>query len=249
VQRQARLLAITEFLRARKTGVTAQQLADRFEVTLRTIYRDLDALRDAELPVLAEQGRGGGYALDKSYTLPPVNLSPREAAVLCAIGQHAVDMRLVPFPEAMGRALDKVRAALTSSSAQRELIDHLKQLQFVGIPAHGASKNVTRAVEEAWFTGRRLDLGYRTSNGELTQRRVRNETPVVERTLPLVNRIEPDQNDKRQIKIHRNETAHPVRGWRSPRGPPPAPNGCACVSASAATGWSLSRLRRAPTAK
>lgn len=212
MQRQARLLAITEFLRARKTGVTAQQLADRFEVTLRTIYRDLDALRDAELPVLAEQGRGGGYALDKSYTLPPVNLSPREAAVLCAIGQHAVDMRLVPFPEAMGRALDKVRAALTSSSAQRELMGHLKQLQFVGIPAHGASKSVTRAVEEAWFTGRRLDLGYRTSNGELTQRRVRIETLVFERTLTFLNCVDEDKNDQRQFRLDRIESASLVTG-------------------------------------
>ena len=122
VQRQARLLAITEFLRARKTGVTAQQLAERFGVTLRTIYRDLDTLREAELPVLAEQGRGGGYALDRHYTLPPVNLTAREAAVLCAIGGWAVALRLIPFPEAMARALDKVRGAL-SASAQRELLD------------------------------------------------------------------------------------------------------------------------------
>lgn len=90
MQRQARLLAITEYLRARKTGVTAQQLAEHFGVTMRTIYRDLDTLRDAELPVLAEQGRGGGYALDKHYSLPPVNLSAREAAVLCARSEERV---------------------------------------------------------------------------------------------------------------------------------------------------------------
>lgn len=207
MQRQARLLAITEFLRARKTGVTAQQLADRFEVTLRTIYRDLDALRDAELPVLAEQGRGGGYALDKSYTLPPVNLSPREAAVLCAIGQHAVDMRLVPFPEAMGRALDKVRAALTSSSAQRELLDHLKQLQFVGIPAHGASRAVTAAVEEAWFTQRPLRLWYLNSNGERTERQVRIETLVFERTLTFLNCFDDSKHERRQFRLDRIEKA------------------------------------------
>src|SRR5687768_17700457 len=40
-------------------------------LTVRTIYRDLDALRDAALPVRADRGRGGGYALEKSYTLPP----------------------------------------------------------------------------------------------------------------------------------------------------------------------------------
>jgi predicted DNA-binding transcriptional regulator YafY len=206
VQRQARLLAITEFLRARKTGVTAQQLAERFDVTLRTIYRDLDALRDAELPVLAEQGRGGGYALDKHYTLPPVNLNPREAAVLIALASHAIDMRLVPFTEATQRALDKIRGAL-SASAQRELLTHLKQLQFVGIPAHSASRSVTRAVEEAWFTQRPLRIAYRNSNGELTERTVRIETVVLERTLTFLNCHDDGLAEKRQFRLDRIESA------------------------------------------
>src|SRR5437870_3929898 len=121
VDRQARLFAIVEFLRGRRTGVTAQLLADRFGVTLRTIYRDLDSLRLADLPLHAEQGRGGGYALDRHYSLPPVNLNAREAAVLIAVGAHATAMRLTPFTETLAGALDKVRGAL-SASAQRELL-------------------------------------------------------------------------------------------------------------------------------
>ncbi len=206
MQRQARLLAITEFLRARKTGVTAQVLAERFGVTLRTIYRDLDTLRDAELPLLSEQGRGGGYALDKHYALPPVNLSPREAAVLCAIGTHALAMRLIPFPEAMERALDKVRGAL-STSAQRELLTLIKQLQFVGVPAHGASKRVTRAIEEAWFTQRAVEIEYRGANGELTKRVVRLESLVMERTLTLLNCVDEGLGEKRQFRLDRIESA------------------------------------------
>ncbi len=208
MQRQARLLAITEYLRARKTGVTAAQLAERFGVTLRTIYRDLDTLRDAQLPLLAEQGRGGGYALDKHYALPPVNLSPREAAVLCAIGTHALEMRLVPLPEAMHRALDKVRGAL-SASAQRELLTLIKQLQFVGVPAHGASKAVTRAIEEAWFTQRPLELEYRTGGEELTRRVVRIESIVMERTLTLINCVDEGLQAKRQFRLDRIESATP----------------------------------------
>jgi predicted DNA-binding transcriptional regulator YafY len=206
VQRQARLLAITEFLRARKTGVTAQQLAERFSVTMRTIYRDLDTLRDAELPVLAEQGRGGGYALDKHYTLPPLNLTPREAAVLCALGAHALAMRLIPFPEATQRALEKVRGVL-SSSAQRELLALIKQLQFVGIPAHAAPAKVTRAIEEAWFTQRALKLVYNSSSGERTTRHVRIESLVMERTLTLLNCVDDSIGEKRQFRLDRIESA------------------------------------------
>lgn len=195
---------MTEFLRARKTGVTAQQLAERFSVTMRTIYRDLDTLREAEVPVLAEQGRGGGYALDRHYTLPPVNLTAREAAVLCALGTHALSMRLIPFPESTQRALEKVRGVL-SSSAQRELLTLLKQLQFVGVPAHGASKAVTRAIEEAWFTQRALELAYRSASGELTRRRVRIESLVMERTLTLINCIDEALGEKRQFRLDRIE--------------------------------------------
>lgn len=206
MQRQARLLAITEFLRARKTGVTAEQLAEKFGVTVRTIYRDLDTLRDAELPLLAEQGRGGGYALDKHYTLPPVNLTPREAAVLCALGRHALDMRLVPFPETTTRALDKLRGAL-SASAQRELLGLMGQLRFTGVPAHGAPAAVVRAVEEAWFTQRPLDVTYLASSGERTRRRVRIESLVMERSLTLLNCHDEGKGEARQLRLDRIERA------------------------------------------
>lgn len=55
MRRTERLFALAEYLRGRRTGVTAETLADRFEVTVRTIYRDLDALRDASMPVAAER--------------------------------------------------------------------------------------------------------------------------------------------------------------------------------------------------
>jgi predicted DNA-binding transcriptional regulator YafY len=122
MRRRERLFAIAEYLRGRRSGVTAEALAERFGVTVRTVYRDLDSLRDAELPVRADRGRGGGYALDRAYTLPPVNFTPREAALLVALGGWATDMRLLPFADTLVGALDKVRGAL-SASAQRELVE------------------------------------------------------------------------------------------------------------------------------
>ncbi|HLL25188.1 MAG TPA: HTH domain-containing protein, partial [Kofleriaceae bacterium] len=114
MRRKSRMFAIAEALRARRTGVTAQQLADRFGVTLRTIYRDLDALQDAGMPIKADRGRGGGYALDKNYQLPPVNFTAREAALLVALARLATEQRLVPFPNAVERAADKVKSALST---------------------------------------------------------------------------------------------------------------------------------------
>src|SRR6185436_20242305 len=97
MQRTQRLFALAEYLRGRRTGVTAEILAERFGVTVRTIYRDLDSLRDASLPLLAERGRGGGYALERSYSLPPVNFTVPEAAMLVLAGRWLIDLRLLPF--------------------------------------------------------------------------------------------------------------------------------------------------------
>src|SRR5512141_3427598 len=150
MRKKSRMFALAEALRARRTGVTAQELADRFGVTLRTIYRDLEALQDAGMPIRADRGRGGGYALDKSYQLPPVNFTAREAALLVALTRLAVEQRLMPFHKGVETAADKVRAAL-STSAQRELLSLIGELQLVGVPALPVPAAVREAVETAWF--------------------------------------------------------------------------------------------------
>src|SRR6476620_2419443 len=101
MRRRARLFAIAEYLRGRRTGVTAETIAERFAISVRTAYRDLESLKEADLPIRAERGRGGGYALDRAYTLPPVNLSPREAALLLTVGRFATELRVVPFVETL----------------------------------------------------------------------------------------------------------------------------------------------------
>ena len=204
--RQARLFAIAEHLRARKTGVTAQMLADRFEVTVRTIYRDLDALRDAGLPLRAEQGRGGGYALDRHYSLPPINLSAREAAVLVAVATHAIQMRLVPFKATLAGALDKVRGAL-SASAQRELLQVLGQLRFLGVPALAAPPAVRSAVEEAWFGQRPVALRYRRARGDTGSRVVRIAGVLMERHTTLLDVVDVATGEERQLRLDRVEHA------------------------------------------
>lgn len=209
MKKQARLFAIAEHLRGRRTGVTAATLAERFGVTLRTIYRDLDALREADFPVHGEQGRGGGYALDKHYALPPINLNAREAAVLVALGRQAVRMRTLPFIETVQAALDKVQGAL-SLSAQRELLGTLKQLQFVGVPAAAAPAAVRAALEEAWFAGAPVTLHVRRKEGSLSVRTVRIEQVVMERTLTLLNVVDVETNERRQYHLTAIEHAAKV---------------------------------------
>ena len=205
MQRTQRLFAIAEYLRGRRTGVTAAELAERFGVTVRTMFRDLDALRDASLPLNSERGRGGGFALDRAYSLPPVNFTAREAALLITACGWLAEMRVLPFTETLGSALDKVRAALSTSS-QRQLIEHMKTLKFIGVPARTAKPEVRRAIEQAWFENAILRIRY--AGPELTTtRRVRIQSVVMERSETLLNCFDLDKNDARQFKLERIEHA------------------------------------------
>ena len=206
MKRTERLFALAEHLRARRTGVTAEALAERFGVTVRTIYRDLDTLRAASLPLSAERGRGGGYALDKSYSLPPVNFTAREAALLVALGRFATEMRLLPFTETLDRALDKVTGAL-SASAQRELTGRLRELQFAGVPQLPVSRAVRAAVERAWFEQQPLRITYRSGNYERTVRDIRITSVFMERTETRLNAVDLAKNEERQFRLDRIEKA------------------------------------------
>jgi len=210
MRRQSRLFALAEHLRARRTGTTAEALAERFDVSVRTIHRDLDALREASLPLQAERGRGGGFALDRAYTLPPINLSPREAAVLVVLGAYARRLRLLPFEETLERAIDKVRGAL-SASAQRELLEHLKRLEFTGVPAPPVEPAVRRAVEQAWFEQSLLAITYVGGDSIESKRTIRIDRVLLERSQTLVIGSDQETGEVRPFRLDRITRAHVVR--------------------------------------
>ncbi|MCG8462798.1 MAG: HTH domain-containing protein, partial [Holophagales bacterium] len=153
MKRTERLLAIAEVLRSRRTGITAQQLADRFGISVRTVYRDLDALRAGHLPLLAEAGPGGGYALDPAYRLPPINFSAREAALLVTTAEWLIQHRMVPFTDTLSDAVAKVRAALPEE-VKRQLHLLARTLAFVGVPSRPVAPAVRRALEQSWYEDR-----------------------------------------------------------------------------------------------
>jgi len=202
MRRKSRLFAIAEYLRGRRTGVTAEHLADRFGVTVRTMYRDLDALRDASLPVQAERGPGGGYALDRAYTLPPVNFTPREAAVLVVLGRFATETRLVPFIDTLENALSKVRGALTAGQ-QREALAHAEKLTFAAVPALPTRPAVRRAIEEAWFEQRPIRVKYRRSDGSPNERTVRITRVLMERTMTVLECEDTETQETRGVRLDR----------------------------------------------
>lgn len=209
MRRTERLFALGEYLRGRRTGVTAEELAERFGVTTRTMYRDLDSLRAADLPLTAERGRGGGYALERSYTLPPVNFTAREAALLVVLGRFAIDMRLLPFAGTLESGLDKVRAAL-STSAQRELLARLAELSFHGVPSLPSKKEVRVAIERAWFEQRALRITYVDGNFIESTRNVRIVSVAMDRHETRLEAQDLENGERRQFRLDRISRAETI---------------------------------------
>lgn len=111
MNRLDRVMGILLLLRGGR-AVPARELAERFEVTARTIYRDIELLSGLGVPVEAEMGSRGGFRLREGYFLPPVTLDPEEAVSLLLGLLLARRLRIAPFPQAAEFAERKLLAAL-----------------------------------------------------------------------------------------------------------------------------------------
>ncbi|WP_131742226.1 helix-turn-helix transcriptional regulator [Actinomadura roseirufa] len=171
MNRTDRLYALVEELRARAPRrASARELAARYEVSVRTIERDIAALQQAGVPIYADVGRGGGYTLDKSRTLPPLNFTPAEAvAVAVALARAGGS----PFSRSARTALHKIVAAMSAGdgATARELADRIR---FVGPPDGEAAApvSVPAVLEEAMSARRVVRLGYVDAGGSETERDV-----------------------------------------------------------------------------
>jgi predicted DNA-binding transcriptional regulator YafY len=170
VNRTDRLYALVDELRSRAPRMMrAADLAARFEVTTRTIERDLLALQEAGVPIWAQPGPGGGYALNVDTTLPPLNLTPAEAA---AIATALAATRALPFAEAGRSALTKlasVMAAAPRDTASR-LVSHIRVAQ--GPDGGTVNDLVSGVIQQALLASVALELRYSDGHGHETVRMV-----------------------------------------------------------------------------
>src|SRR6266508_1127500 len=171
-----RLYALVEELRAAgRRGRTARQLAEHFEVSVRTIERDLSALGQAGVPIATKQGRGGGFTLDRSISLPPLNCTPREsAAVAVALSRS----EHVLFKRDARSALQKIVAAMPERALEeaRATAEKVRLLvQPVPDPDAEVAETIWRAVRDNQV----LRIRYTDVGGIETEREVEPQHVVV----------------------------------------------------------------------
>lgn len=107
--RLSRLTAILTQLQTRRL-MTATSLADKFNVSVRTIYRDIRSLEQSGVPILTEDGRG--YSLMEGYRVPPVTFTEPEANALILAEQLVLKNKDASFIKDYRDAIDKIKAVL-----------------------------------------------------------------------------------------------------------------------------------------
>ena len=164
MNRTDRLYALVEQLRAvAPRPRSARWLAERFEVSSRTIERDVSALQQSGVPIWAEPGRTGGYCLDTAHTLPPLGFTVDEAlAVMIALGT----LDASPFRDAATSALRKV-VAVTDDRRLRESADLATRIHLLG---EHRSNEAPLELVSALRAGEVLQIAYSDRNGVATVR-------------------------------------------------------------------------------
>jgi predicted DNA-binding transcriptional regulator YafY len=171
--RADRLLSLVLLLQARGV-MTARALAAELRVSVRTVYRDLEALSAARVPVITESGPGGGCRLMDDYRFPLRGLRPQEAEALLILGVPEAVREL-----GLDRALDAAHRQIrvTAGLAASTLV-HLDMPRWFG-----SQEEVPclRDLAQALRLGRKLRFRYRHRDG-------RDDEPRVVGPLGLVNK-------------------------------------------------------------
>ncbi|MGI5130256.1 helix-turn-helix transcriptional regulator [Pseudonocardia sp. CA-107938] len=170
MNRTDRLYALVEELRAvAPRPRSARWLADRFEVSIRTVERDLDALRQSGVPIWAEPGRTGGYALDRDRTLPPLALTAAEALAISVALRTAAGS---PFDRAARSAAQKVLATLPADVRRTEGRLTGQVFRLDAQAPHGPTSPAADQITDAVVAGRVLDVTYVDRAGQESRRTV-----------------------------------------------------------------------------
>jgi predicted DNA-binding transcriptional regulator YafY len=168
--RADRLLSILLLLQVHRR-MTAAELARRLEVSERTIYRDMDALSAAGIPVFAERGAGGGWALLENYrtNLTGLNETEIQALFLTKPARLLADLGL---QQAFDAALVKLLAALPPSwETARRGAEYARQRIYVDAGgASGEDVSALRTLQEAVWQERKLQFSYQRSDGSFVER-------------------------------------------------------------------------------
>lgn len=169
IKRLPRLTAILTLLQSKKI-VTANELAKKFDVSTRTIYRDIKALESSGIPVTVEEGRG--YSIMDGYRIPPVMFTESEVNALLTIELIAKASKDESLIREYSTAMEKIRSVMPSrlKSAMQNLEDKLAITKFY--TAQSPKSRWLMHIQKALLQNIVLKINYTTADSVETVREI-----------------------------------------------------------------------------
>ncbi|GAA1488823.1 YafY family protein [Brachybacterium sacelli] len=211
-----------------RTVWTGPELAAELAVTVRTVRRDVDRLREMGYPVLTSAGHGGGYQLGAGRELPPLLLGAREAVAV------AVGLRLTATSGLEGLDADALRALaaldrVLPPEVRSEVTAVADAMGVVARPVPAARSEVLLALATAVRDALRVRVDYERGDGERFERRLEPRRVVSIDGHWYLFAWDLDREDWRTFRLDRMHAVHPSTFRITPR---PTPDIEATVRAS-----------------
>lgn len=167
-KRLSRLTAILMLLQTKRLS-TASELASRFMVSNRTIYRDIKALEQAGVPILTEEGKG--YLLMEGYRIPPVMFTESEANALITAEQMILKNKDASFVKEYSEAINKIKSVLRNNT--KEKANLLSSRTVIRQNAdHGRTSNYLSALQLALTNFNLIKIKYHSPETQQTTNRI-----------------------------------------------------------------------------
>lgn len=168
MNRVDRLFGMVTLLQAKKYA-SAEQLAENFDISVRTVYRDIKALSEQGVPVSFEPQRG--YCLVPGYLLPPVSFTQQEAQALLLLQTMAASLADASIETAYSTAFQKVQAVLREPAKKQlsRLAGHFKMQLPESVRGGGDHLG---ALQTAIADQLQVVLDYVDKNGQPSHRHV-----------------------------------------------------------------------------
>lgn len=167
-----RLTAILIHLQSKRI-VKAEELSNRFEISLRTVYRDVKALMEAGVPIGSEAGTG--YFIVDGYHLPPVSFSQEEAGAMLLAGKLVEKMTDRSVREAFEGALMKIKSVLNDPGREHleNLYTHIEVRRTPGVDPGEFPNRFLTDIQNAVVQKKAVEIEYLSRyRDQLTERTV-----------------------------------------------------------------------------
>jgi predicted DNA-binding transcriptional regulator YafY len=163
-----RLFGILILLQSKK-HVTAEHIANRFEISVRTVYRDIKALAEQGIPLSFEANKG--YFIVQGYFLPPVSFNTDEAGALLIMERFLEGFADKSIKQHYHSALDKVKNVLKTN--QKEVLENLNQHIKLQLPERLKNDfEYLAAIQSAITAKHSILINYKNNKGEVSKREI-----------------------------------------------------------------------------